>query len=219
MASLPVLMIGTGEYATGYGAGSAKTDKAMGVVALTLLDLRKRGFCGELHLAGVNGKKLPAIREYMRSAIGGAFPGSDFDFTMSTYPADDAVDPLAYRAALAVLPRGSAAIIFTPDDTHFSIAMDCVAAGVHTLVTKPVVMTLAQHKELAAAASAAGVIVAVEVHKRCVRACALPGLVAAWLHTCAHSLPFHARPPPRPDGTPFMQMRVSAHGAWEISPS
>jgi D-galacturonate reductase len=44
--------------------------------------------------------------------------------------------------------------------------MDAVAAGMHVLVTKPIVMTLAEHRALAAAAAAAGVLVAVEVHKR-----------------------------------------------------
>jgi D-galacturonate reductase len=159
-------MIGTGEYTTGFGANSAQTDKSCGVVALTLLDLKLRGVVGALHLAGTSGPKLPAVRAHLCAAIGGAFPGSRFDFSMATYPADDATDARAYRAALAALPRGSAFIVFTPDDTHFAIAMDAVAAGMHVLVTKPVVMTLAEHRALAAAAAAAGVLVAVEVHKR-----------------------------------------------------
>ncbi len=50
-----------------------------------------------------------------------------------------------------------------PADTHFDIAMDCVAAGMHVLVTKPIVMTLAHHRTLADAAAKAGVLVAVEV--------------------------------------------------------
>ena len=159
-------MIGSGEYTTGAGANSAHTDKSCGVVALTMFDLRARGLVGDLHLAGTSGGKMPAIRAHMDAAINGAYPGSRFDLSVATYPADGATDALAYRAALAALPRGSAVTIFTPDDTHFSIAMDCVAAGMHVLVTKPVVMTLAQHHALKAAAEAARVLVAVEVHKR-----------------------------------------------------
>lgn len=159
-------MIGTGEYTTGFGANSSKTDKSCGVVALTLLDLKLRGLVGGLHLAGTSGGKLPAIREHMERSLRGNFPGSPFDLTIATYPADGVTDAVAYRAALSALPRGSAVTIFTPDDTHFSIAMDCVAAGMHVLVTKPIVMTLAQHRELLAAATKAKVLVAVEVHKR-----------------------------------------------------
>jgi hypothetical protein len=41
--------------------------------------------------------------------------------------------------ALATMSPGDTAIIFTPDDTHFTIAAACVAAGLHTLVAKPLV--------------------------------------------------------------------------------
>lgn len=117
-------------------------------------------------MAGVNGKKFPEIRQHMAKAIGEQYPGSKYDLSVVTYPDDQSVDPVAYRAALAVLPKGSAVIVFTPDDTHYSIAMDAVRAGMHVLVTKPVVKTLEEHAALAAAAAEAGVLVCVEVHKR-----------------------------------------------------
>ena len=102
----------------------------------------------------------------MARAIGGAYPASGYDLSLATYPRDDEADPAAYRAALARLPKGSAVTVFTPDDTHFAIALDCVRAGMHVLVTKPVCKTLEEHATLAAAAEEAGVLVAVEVHKR-----------------------------------------------------
>jgi len=58
------------------------------------------------------------------------------------------------------------AVIFTPDDTHFEIAMECVKAGMHVMVTKPIVKTLEHHKLLAKAAKEKNVLVGVEVHKR-----------------------------------------------------
>lgn len=192
-----------GEYTTGFGLNSAKTDKGAGVVALTMFDLRKRGMVGDLHLAGTNGTKLPAIRAHMKAAIGDAYPASGFDLTCATYPKDDEVDPAAYVKALAVLPKGSAVTIFTPvrhdeggcvacrrvlivpgscrdatpsrsfslvqDDTHFDIAMACVKAGHHVLVTKPIVMTLDQHLALAKAAEEANVLVAVVSAPCCCR--------------------------------------------------
>eukprot|EP00158_Paraphelidium_tribonemae_P010271 Partr_v1_DN42777_c0_g1_i1_m60585 putative Rossmann fold oxidoreductase len=130
-SKVTVLMIGTGEYTTGYGAMSAKTDKGAGVVALTMFDLRKRGVVGDMHLAGTNGRKLPEIRNHMERAIGGTYAASGYDLSLATYPADDAVDPQAYEAALAAVPKGSAVTIFTPDDTHFAIALACVKAGMH----------------------------------------------------------------------------------------
>lgn len=131
-----------------------------------MFDLRKRGLVGEMHLAGTNGRKLPDIRSHMGRAIGEAYHASGYDLSCATYPGDDAVDPSAYSAALKVLPKGSAVTIFTPDDTHFAIALECVKAGMHVMVTKPICKTLAEHRELAAAAEAANVLVAIEVHKR-----------------------------------------------------
>jgi hypothetical protein len=54
---------------------------------------------------------------------------------------------------------GDAAIIFTPDDTHAFLASACLQAGLHVLVAKPLVRTLAQHRALIADAEAAGTMV------------------------------------------------------------
>ena len=51
--------------------------------------------------------------------------------------------------------------IFTPDDTHFAIAMACIEAGLHVLIAKPAVKTLAQHRALNAAAKKHDVLVRV----------------------------------------------------------
>lgn len=49
----------------------------------------------------------------------------------------------------------------TQDDTHFKIALAAVNHGLHVLVTKPAVKTLAHHQELAAAARRNNVLVRV----------------------------------------------------------
>jgi D-galacturonate reductase len=162
-----VLMIGTGEYTTGFVGGAAsKSDKGAGVVALTCIDLRKQGRVGALHMAGVNGSKFPGIRAHMARNIGEAYPASEYDLSFTSYPADGETDPRAYERALDSLPKGSAVIIFTPDDTHYDIALAAVRRGMHVLVTKPCVKTLEHHTALVSAAEEAGVLVAVEVHKR-----------------------------------------------------
>lgn len=58
-----------------------------------------------------------------------------------------------YRALLDTLDLVS---IVTPPDTHFRIARDCLAAGVHVLVEKPVTETVAQAEILIALAAAHG---------------------------------------------------------------
>ena len=53
-----VLMVGTGEYTTGYvGGAAADSDKGAGVVALTMFDFRRRGKVDRLGRVGVNVRK------------------------------------------------------------------------------------------------------------------------------------------------------------------
>jgi len=62
--------------------------------------------------------------------------------------------------------KGDLCVVTTPDDTHFEIAMAAVRAGLHTLVCKPLVKTLARHRELMAAAEEEKVLLVIEYHKR-----------------------------------------------------
>lgn len=58
--------MGTGEYTTGYVGGAASgSDKKVGVVGLSLFDLRRRGKVGKLSMVGVSGAKFPGIRTYI----------------------------------------------------------------------------------------------------------------------------------------------------------
>jgi hypothetical protein len=55
MKKVNVLMVGTGEYTTGYVGGKASdSDKGAGVVALTMFDLRRRDKVERLGMCGVN---------------------------------------------------------------------------------------------------------------------------------------------------------------------
>lgn len=110
------------------------------------------------------GKKFPGIRNHMEKNIGDVY--ADMDLTCDTFPGDDEVSPKAYVDAVASYKKGDVAVIFTPDDTHFDIALECINRGMHVMVTKPIVQTLEHHQMLAKAAAKNNVLVAVEVHKR-----------------------------------------------------
>mmetsp|Transcript_24988 Transcript_24988/g.36686 ORF Transcript_24988/g.36686 Transcript_24988/m.36686 type:complete len:426 (+) Transcript_24988:141-1418(+) len=164
-SKIDVLMVGTGEYTTGYvGGTAADSDKGAGVVALTMFDLRRRNKVSRVGMCGVNGKKFPGIRAHMQANIGDVYAG--MDLTCDTFPDDTTTDPFAYESAVETYKKGNVAVIFTPDDTHFDIAMKCVKHGMHVMVTKPIVQTLEHHQALAKAARENNVLVAVEVHKR-----------------------------------------------------
>jgi D-galacturonate reductase len=161
-----VLMVGTGEYTTGYVRDRASgSDKSAGVVALSLFDMRRRGKVDRLMMAGTNGTKFPGIRRHLHEAIARVY--KDLDVAFQSFPADHVPrDSHAYLAAMDELEPGDIVTVFTPDDTHFAIAMEAVDRGLHVLVAKPIVKTLEEHLTLAAAARRNGVLVAMEVHKR-----------------------------------------------------
>ena len=161
-----VLMVGTGEYTTGYVHDSAsESDKGAGVVALSLFDMRRRGKVGRLSMAGTNGTKFPGIRRHLDRAIDQVY--RDVDVGFQSFPADDVGgDPKAFLRAMDALEPGDLITVFTPDDTHFRIALEAVERGLHVLIAKPLVKTLEEHLALADAARRSKVLVAMEVHKR-----------------------------------------------------
>ncbi|KFY36660.1 hypothetical protein V495_07699 [Pseudogymnoascus sp. VKM F-4514 (FW-929)] len=160
-----VLMVGTGEYTTGFVDGKASgSDKKVGVVGLTLFDLRRRGKVGKLSMVGVSGNKFPAIREHLKKNITDAYNGLDTSF--ESFPANDARDPDAYKTAIDALSPGDAITIFTPDTTHYPIALYAIERKIHVLLTKPATKTLEHHQQLIEAAKKAGVFVFIEHHKR-----------------------------------------------------
>src|SRR5215510_11532719 len=101
-----VLMVGTGEYTTGYvHNGASGSDKSAGVVALSLFDMRRRGKVGRLMMAGTNGTKFPGIRRHLQNVIGRVY--KDIDISFESYPDDNVPrDPKAYLSAMDDLEPG-----------------------------------------------------------------------------------------------------------------
>ncbi|KAB5545710.1 D-galacturonic acid reductase [Coniochaeta sp. 2T2.1] len=162
---LNVLMVGTGEYTTGFvGGGASGSDKKVGVVGLSMFDLRRRGKVGKLGMVGTNGTKFPAIREHLHKNIQQVY--NNLDTSFDSFPANDVKDPDSYKAAIDSLKKGAAITIFTPDTTHFPIALYAIERGIHVMITKPAVKLLEHHQTLIEAAKKAGVYVYIEHHKR-----------------------------------------------------
>ena len=122
LGAVNVLMIGSGEYTTGYVNGQASdSDKGAGVVALTMLDMKLQGKTDRLAICGVNGKKFPGIRAHMHSAIG-RYAGLDpLIDTVETFPKDTEVNAKAYEDAIGRFAPGLG--ILTPM-IHISILLE-----------------------------------------------------------------------------------------------
>ncbi|KAI9007725.1 hypothetical protein DFJ74DRAFT_688876 [Hyaloraphidium curvatum] len=163
--TLDVLCVGTGEYTTGYVHNKASgSDKRNGVVALVCFDLRRRGMVNRVALVGTTGKKNAAIREHLRSVVA---QYRDLDPTVEQFPSDDTEsNTKAYQAAMDAMKPGDAVSIFTPDEVHFEQCLYAIRKGLHVLVAKPAVMTVAEHSQLIKEARERNVLVMVEMHKR-----------------------------------------------------
>ena len=118
-----------------------------------------------LGMCGTNGQKLPGIMQHMDKCITQVYEGLDAS-VIETWPPVGVVDRKAFKTAAAAFQPGDCAIIFTPDDTHFEIAMECIERGMHVMITKPPVKTLEEHAAIAEAAARKGVLCVIEVHKR-----------------------------------------------------
>jgi D-galacturonate reductase len=161
---IDVLVVGIGEYVTGLsGEAKANSDKSLGVIGLSLFDMRDRGFVDKIKLAGRNAKRFGLIDEHFEKNLKGTYPTLDVEY--EAYPKNGKSN-IAYKEALKDMKKGSAVLIFTPDDTHFEIAKDSLLAGMHVLVAKPLVKTTDEHKELQELAQKNDLLLMLEVHKR-----------------------------------------------------
>jgi D-galacturonate reductase len=164
MRPVDTLVVGAGEYVTGYvHGGAAASDKSAGVVALIAFDLRRRGKLGRIAIAARDGTRFDGVRRHFAERITAPY---GLDASFEAFPGGGQRVETAYKDALARFQPGDAAIIVTPDDTHFSIAMAAVERGLHVLVAKPLVKRLEDHLGLERLARERGVVVAVELHKR-----------------------------------------------------
>ncbi|KAJ3055944.1 hypothetical protein HK097_008653 [Rhizophlyctis rosea] len=126
--------------------------------------MRRRGKIDRLAMVGTTGKKNAQIREHLAAGVG-AYNG--IDTNADIYPEDGVEkDYEAYKAAIDSMKPGDGVTIFTPDDTHFDIALYAIQHKLHVLIAKPSVKTVEKQSILIQEARKNGVICGVEFHKR-----------------------------------------------------
>lgn len=163
MQKINVLIIGAGHYSTGTTSltGHTATDKDVGVLLPSVLDLQLAGLVGEVVLVGTDGTKISRVRQDWISRIEQYSLPTDFD----CYPAEGVVDTKAYVSALNTMPKPCAALIAVPDHLHKEIIMACVEAGVHFLVVKPAITRLGDLYDVLDAIDTNPVLGMVDYHK------------------------------------------------------
>lgn len=158
-----VLIIGAGHYSTGTTSltGHKSTDKDLGVLLPSVLELKQEGLVGKVGLVATDGARISKVRRDWISRGGQFFSSVDFE----CYPAEGVVNTEAYVDALKNMPRPCAALIAVPDHLHKTIMMACIAEGVHFLVVKPAVTNLRDLHEVLDAIGRKQVFGMVDYHK------------------------------------------------------
>jgi len=158
-----VLIIGNGHYSTGSTIleGKKETDKDLGVILPSILELKKQGFVNEIYLAARNGSKFPLLRKklkFMEKEFG-------YDTKITLFPNDEEINDNAYKNALNSLPKPATVIIATPDNLHKEMILESIKAKNHFLVVKPAVTKLKDLEEIIEQQEKTDVLGFVDYHK------------------------------------------------------
>lgn len=125
--------------------------------------LQRTGAIGEITVCGTRPESLRSLRN--NPDIRAAFPGQGFR-AVPDQDSDNPADPELYKQVLAQAEPYQAVIVALPDQLHYRVVMDCLAADQHVLCVKPLTLNQAEGEEIAAEAHRRNLLAAVEYHKR-----------------------------------------------------
>ena len=152
-----ILVIGAGLYVSGKG-----TD-GFGTILPAIYEWKRQtGNKGEVHCVSTSSssaKEVADKSENLNLKMG-------VSFEVSAHPESDYKDNLHYRKVLQKIDNPTCAIIAVPDHLHYQVAKDCLDAGLHVLLVKPLTPTYDEGKKLVDLADKYGLYGAVEFHKR-----------------------------------------------------
>ena len=158
---LNVLIIGAGMYVCGRGSDG------FGTVIPALCEWLRQGRpLGHVTLAATSARSAAEAAE----RLGRLNQRMGTDLVLTALPATGGDKNRAYVAALASMPKPACAIVVVPDHLHCPVATDCLKAGLHTLIVKPLTPTVAEAQVLVDLQQRYRLYGAVEFHKRFDRA-------------------------------------------------
>lgn len=156
-----VLIVGLGMYVSGRG-----TD-GFGTILPALCKWKQEGSpLEDVFIAGMRPDSVTQTKEKLNQL--NKLMG--IDLHVRFFPEENHVDNECYKIAIKEISKTACAIVSVPDHLHRKIAGDCLEAGLHTLVVKPLTPTVKEAKELIALQEKHGVYGATEFHKRFDRA-------------------------------------------------
>lgn len=131
------------------GAGMIAHDQ----ILPSLYHLQRLGRVGSIQICSLKDSTLGALAA--APSLLRAFPGQSFTGRLEPY-----------RDVIAALPPGELVVVALPDHLHCDAVRASIAQGQHVLCVKPLVLTVEETRIIEREAREAGVMVAIEYHKR-----------------------------------------------------
>lgn len=156
MKPFNIIVIGTGMYTCGRG-----TDE-YGTIMPAIFEWKKYNKGGETYICGTSPKSIRVVKD----KISGLIRNTGTNISIKYFPEKGRRNPECYKEAINRIPHPACAIIVVPDNLHAKVAGAAMAAGLHTLVVKPLAPTLKEVRGLVSLQKIKKVYCAVEFHKR-----------------------------------------------------
>lgn len=157
MKNINVLVIGAGLYVCGKGT------EGFGTILPAIYEWKRQtDNKGEVHCVSTSfasAKELSKKSENLSTKTG-------VSFEICAHPKSNLKDNLYYRKVLKKINKPTCAIIAVPDHLHYQVAKDCLDAGLHVLLVKPLTPTYNEGRKLVDLSDKYGLYGAVEFHKR-----------------------------------------------------
>lgn len=157
MKKFDIVVIGAGLYVCGKGTSG------YGTILPAIFEWKRHNKdIGDIHCVSTSAKSSKELLKKVK----GLEIKTGIKVDVKTYPENDSKNENAYKQVLNNSKRLACAIIAVPDHLHYQIAKDCLEAGLHTLVVKPLTPTHAEGLDLVNLAQKNDLYGAVEFHKR-----------------------------------------------------
>lgn len=139
MKKIDIIVIGAGLYVCGKGTSG------FGTILPAIFEWKRHNDnIGDIHCVSTSAK---SSKELLQKAKGLEIK-TGIKVDVKTYPENDSINENAYKQLLNNSKRLACAIIAVPDHLHYQIAKDCLEAGLHTLLVKPLTPTYAEGIDL-----------------------------------------------------------------------
>mgnify|MGYP006092198233 FL=1 len=157
MKKFDIVVIGAGLYVCGKGTSG------YGTILPAIFEWKRHNKdIGDIHCVSTSAKSSKELLKKVK----GLEIKTGIKVDVKTYPENDSKNENAYKQVLNNSKRLACAIVAVPDHLHYQIVKDCLEAGLHTLVVKPLTPTYAEGLDLVNLAKKNDLYGAVEFHKR-----------------------------------------------------